>query len=399
MSAEKTRLEPGHHSIDRVNPRRRQDAWVMDWSVRLHDGKLVRKRSQGKTKGEVRRRAYETAAELLEAGPQKWKPSSKLSAYIETVVKPKLETKSNIKASSRRRYLNSLDLLVPHFKGYSISDAMQINVMEHALQQVAKTHPGSISSARTVLSTYIANSLVRDRVIGFNPIQNMQLNLPVASKKNERRSLTEQEWDTVVKHLLVRDTKKLLVPTTHKNLRQSTRNIHDRVVCMTLLQAVTGARISEANRVQWRDMHDDGKDLIVHVRHVKGRLGHEKERFTPILRDDVANYFRKRREDDERYVIGQPSTTEKPWHETNADDYVPYLHEQVAEATGVAILSGLRSHSWRATLHGVYSDVIDLGTRAAIFGHTEEVANEYYSDRANAEAVLRATRTAKRNYA
>ena len=55
----------------------------------------------------------------------------------------------------------------------------------------------------------------------------------------------------------------------------------------------------------------------------------------------------------------------------------------------MALLADLRSHSWRATLHGVYADKINPTTRAAIIGHTEQVADEYYTDRENIEAVLR----------
>ena len=54
-----------------------------------------------------------------------------------------------------------------------------------------------------------------------------------------------------------------------------------------------------------------------------------------------------------------------------------------------------RSHSWRATLHGVYADVMDARTRADIFGHTEQIADEYYNDRANVEALIRATTHAR----
>lgn len=80
---------------------------------------------------------------------------------------------------------------------------------------------------------------------------------------------------------------------------------------------------------------------------------------------------------------------------TNADDKVPELYKQIADETGVEILRDLRSHSWRATLHGVYADVMDARTRADIFGHTEQIADEYYNDRANVEALIRATAQAR----
>lgn len=103
---------------------------------------------------------------------------------------------------------------------------------------------------------------------------------------------------------------------------------------------------------------------------VKGRKGKEKGRFIPILRADIAEYLRQHRGAPEEYVVGSPTDTLKPWDSTNADDKIPELYKQIADETGVAILANLRSHSWRATLHGVFSDTIDPATRAAIFGHT-----------------------------
>lgn len=183
------------------------------------------------------------------------------------------------------------------------------------------------------------------------------------------------------------------MPTKHKNIRQSTRAVHARAVRMTLLQAVTGLRISEANAVQWRHIIESDGRLLVDATQdiVKGRKGKEKGRYIPILREDVADYLRTHREDDDHFVIGSPTTTAKPWTATNADDVVPELYRQVAATTGVTLLTTLRSHSWRSTLNGVYSDKLPATTRAAIFGHTEEINNEYYSDRANIDAVLRST--------
>lgn len=60
-TAAKTRLQTGKHSIDRTNPRPHNGGYVLDWSIRLNDGKLVRKRTQGATKSAVRARAKETA--------------------------------------------------------------------------------------------------------------------------------------------------------------------------------------------------------------------------------------------------------------------------------------------------------------------------------------------------
>lgn len=140
-----------------------------------------------------------------------------------------------------------------------------------------------------------------------------------------------------------------------------------------------------------------GDNIIINATRdiVKGRKGKERGRYIPILREDVAEYLRRHREDEAHYVVGSPTTTANAWDATNADDKVPELYSQIADETGVEILRDLRSHSWRATLHGVYADVMDARTRADIFGHTEQIADEYYNDRANVEALIRATAQAR----
>src|SRR5699024_7645055 len=106
------------------------------------------------------------------------------------------------------------------------------------------------------------------------------------------------EWDAVIKHLLTRDTEPLLTPTKHKNIRQSTKNIHARIVRLTLLQAVSGLRIAEANQLQWKHIIDGDDGMLINASAdiVKGRKGKERGRYIPILRADVAEYLRTHRE-------------------------------------------------------------------------------------------------------
>lgn len=395
----KTYIEPGHTSIDRATPRKTPTGWQLDWSVRLHDGRIKQRRSKAKTKGEVRARARRKAEEMLATTSTDWTPRTPITTYIDKVTRPKIEESSQLKDLSKRRYLASLNLVAAELKGYSVHDAMQFRVLEHTLQAVASTHPGSVSSARTVLSTYIADALVRDGVIAGNPIRGARLDIRARGKGevDGRRTLTSEEYDTVVKHLLTRDISGPLVQPKKGGARQSTINAHARVTRLTLLQAVTGLRISEANRLRWAHVEDNGENIIINATKdiVKGRKDKEKGRYIPILREDVAEYLRTHREDEAHYVVGSPTTTARPWDATNADDKVPELYKQIADETGVEILRDLRSHSWRATLHGVYADVMDARTRANIFGHTEQIADEYYNDRANVEALLRATTHAR----
>ena len=103
LRAATTRLEPGSHSIDRATPRKREDVWLLDWSIRLHNGRLVTKRSQGATKGQTRLRAKVVADELLATGGGTWKTTSSLVDYLEQVSTPAIEN-APLRPNSRARY-------------------------------------------------------------------------------------------------------------------------------------------------------------------------------------------------------------------------------------------------------------------------------------------------------
>ena len=399
--AAKTRIPEGKSNLDqgqitfKKNP---ESKYRHTLSVRTWGGRLRRTTIEASTIGEWRRKAEAKKQAWLAASPVgSWTPATPVERYIDNVVTPAIDSTDRLKDLSKKRYRAALTLVRGELKGYSIHDAIQFRTLEAALQAIAAAAPGSVSTARTVMSSYLLDNLIRDGLAAGNPLRGAHIALPAAPTKaapTGRRTLTRDEWDKVVTHLLTRDTSALLTPTKHKNLRKSTRNVHSRATRLMTLQAVTGLRIAEANLVQWRHVIEEGDHLLIDATSdiVKGRKGKEKGRYIPILRDDVAAYLREHRGEPDEYIVGAPSSTAIPWDPTNADDSVPTLYKQVAEATGVKILEGLRSHSWRATLHGVYADQIDPATRAAIFGHTETVAETYYNDRRNIESLLRTIR-------
>lgn len=392
-SAPKTRLAPGETSIDRIAIKKNKDGvYRHTWSVRLWSGKLYRTTTEAKTAGDFRAKARAKAAEVLASdGGGPWRPSSPAEKYIDEVAAPRISDSAAIKDLSKKRYLAALALIRRELKGRTLHDVAKFDTLETALRAIAATAPGSVGTARTVLTTWVLDPMVRSGLAAGNPLRGARLDLAKPAARPEvRRTLTRAEWDAVVEHLLVRDTSPLLMPTKHKNIRKSTRAVHARAVRLMLLQAVTGLRIAEANLVRWRHVVETEGHILIDATSdiVKGRKGREKGRFIPVLRDDVANYLREHRGEPDEYVVGAPSSTAIAWNPTNADDSVPELYRQVAEATGVAILAGLRSHSWRATLHGVFADRIDPATRANIFGHTEAIADQYYNDRRNIETLL-----------
>lgn len=67
--ASTVKLEPGEHTVDRGDPTRRtingRKVFVLDWSLRLYDGTVVRRRSSGTDESKVRQRARAKVEELL----------------------------------------------------------------------------------------------------------------------------------------------------------------------------------------------------------------------------------------------------------------------------------------------------------------------------------------------
>lgn len=63
------KLEPGDNTIDRGRPTMRtvdgRALVVLDWTIKLQDGRTLRRRTKGESETVVRRRARAKAAELL----------------------------------------------------------------------------------------------------------------------------------------------------------------------------------------------------------------------------------------------------------------------------------------------------------------------------------------------
>ena len=88
-------LELGETSIDRAKITPTPDGgYRMQWSMRLLNGRLIKKTTKGKcTKGELRRRAHAQAEEILATGGggTPWKGSSSMRDYIRKEVIPGIE--------------------------------------------------------------------------------------------------------------------------------------------------------------------------------------------------------------------------------------------------------------------------------------------------------------------
>jgi hypothetical protein len=268
-----TRLDAGQHSIDRVQPTKKDGRWMLFWSIRLYDGRLLRKQSQGLTKGEARARAKTKANELLTSSGGIWRTTSQLSKYVEQVSKPAIAS-AQLRESSRQRYLIVLKQLLgdckPHkhrdsLKGHSVASGTTFRVLEDCLREVAQLHGHeSAHQARSVLSKYIMAQLKRDGLITADPIKGERLEFgPKPAQQRGGKALSRAEYERVVDYLLNLDpAKNVQAP------RRGRWTLADRIakrrnaIDLTLLQAATGLRISEASSISWSEhveLTDDGK--------------------------------------------------------------------------------------------------------------------------------------------
>lgn len=402
-----TRLEPGHHSIDRATPRKRGDAWLLDWSIRLHDGRLVTKRSQGTTRGQVRLRAKTSAEELLATGVGgAWKTTSPLDGYLDQVSRPAIE-KAQLRPNSRDRYRSALGQLAGEctahrhaesLKGHSIGSGTRFRTLEACLQEIAELH-GSASArqARTVLSKYIMQQLIRDELIQGNPLSGMSIDL-TSSKKTVKRggqSLTRDQYSAVLDYLL-----KLDPADGQTEPRRGRWTLADRVakrrntIDLTLLQAATGLRVSEANALTWKNVETDDKGTL-HVTVTSDVSKTHKQRRVPVLDARVAERLLTRQNaasSNMEHVIGSPSNPLAAWDRDNANKATTALYIELAESLNIELLTTARTHVWRATLNSLLLDQVSEVVRAAYFGHDTSVNRASYTDLTDTSTMVAAAR-------
>jgi integrase len=404
-----TRLELGHHSIDRATPRRRGDVWLLDWSIRLHDGRLMPKRSQGATKGQVRQRAKAAADELLASGGGAWKTTSSLSEYLQQVSKPAIEN-AQLRANSRARYFTVLGQLAGgctehshahSLKGHSISSGTRFRALEACLQEIAELHGAeSAKQARTVLSKYVLQQLIRDEVINGNPLSGMSIDLKSNAKPNtvERggQALTRDQYNAVLEYLIELD------PADGQNQpRRGRWSLEDKiakrrnVIDLTLLQAATGLRVSEANALIWKRHVETDDNGVIHVTVTKDISKTHRERRVPVLDDRVAQRLLTRQNDvlsQATHVIGSPADSTIEWDRRNCGGEVADLYVELAEALDIQLLRTARTHVWRATLNSMLLEEVPEVIRAAFFGHDAAVNRASYTDLTDTSTMVAAAR-------
>lgn len=408
--AASTRLDPGRHSVDRNTPRPKTGGgYVLDWSVRLHSGELLERRSQGPTVGEVRARARRRAEDLLhQGGARAWKGTNTVRQYVDTVSRPLIES-VDLRPNSKTRYLAALDLLLGDCKvaGHAhkaalgtlpLATASRFRALEACLQEVAREHgPETARQARTVCSKYVLQQLIRDDVITGNPLHGVDIDLSAGRPRGRQRggqALRRDEYEAVLGYLVTLDPAEGIEPPKRGRWSLADRVGRRRQAQeLTLLQMATGLRLSEALAVGWSDATDTGGVLAVTVSAEVSKT--HRARTVPVLVPAVADRLRHRRDaaGGAGRVIEAPAGGAGPWDRANCSKAVAALYQEVAEACGVPLLQTARTHVWRATLNSLLAGSVPEVQRAAFFGHDAAVNRTAYTDVTDTSGMLAAARS------
>lgn len=396
-------LEPGEHTIMTNEPyEMASGATALDWSIRTHDGRLLRKRTQapaGTSKGEIRRRAKAKAAELLlTSGNSAWKPRQKMTKYIDEVARPLIErSDGRLREQTRRRYLIVLQWIRDEMRGLSIADATRFRAQEQALQSISASRGRETGrQARNVLGKYVNQQLVRDGLLTANPLVGMSIDLGTAKKSNKAAggvALTRDEYARTVNALLAIDAADGITAGRGRyTVTQRVAKIAN-TVDVLLIGAATGLRISEILSMTWDNVTiaDDAVMLTVTPEVSKTHRG----RTVPVLDDRVADRVRARHTASGAagYVVGAPTDAGVMWDRDNAQKAVRAQMRSLGEALGIDTLTTHGSHVWRATLNTRLVGSVPDVQRAAFFGHDTTVNRAAYTDTTDVSGMIAAFRT------
>lgn len=407
-----TRLTAGQHSIDRATPRwsDRAGAYVVDWSVRLHDGKLIEKRSQGQTKGKARLAARQTAQRLLTvSGDSEWSPGDMITDYITQTVPGRIRA-SKLSDNTVDRYAIVTRLLAGEcdqghkhretLRGYSIRDAARTKRLTAVLQDLAATHgPETAHQARSVLSRYVLDPLCDyEEIIDANPIRGRVIDLNGEHRGNggardTATALSVDQYWQVVDYLLARGDQAPPGGTPRQHAARQSRYSPVKWAAardLILLAAGTGLRASEATALRWEDVTDDGETMIVPVSPRRSKTGRGRRAAVVV---ETAEHLRQRHVDrpDDAYVIAAPADGSKQWDARARDKAVAAIYVEMADALGIELLRhDMRSHGWRHSLNTITADSVPVEIRSALLGHDERTNRDHYLDDSDLTAVARA---------
>lgn len=415
-----TRLEPGQHSIDRVEPFQRpgRDGWTIHWHLRLPSGKLEREGgrfTQALTKGQARAKARAIADDLLKGcGNGAWKGSDPLLDYLEQVTLPKIQSKANTNAtrparrdelapSTVRRYELAYRLLrgecdQPHrhkhsLTGLTLREAMKPRALTSCLEEIARLH-GAVNAkhAKTVAKKYLAAELRVDEVIEFNPLSDLDIDLSKSKEPPYSRggqALTRDQFTESLRYLLGADPEDVERPKRGRWTRE--QRVIERSGCLDIIlaQATTGLRISELCMRHVDDCYVDADGTFIFLlgaKDTKTRSGRQ----VAVLAPEVSDRLAKRLGAGSPWLFPSPSDASKVWDPRNRDRKLAVVYKELANELGIEMFEHERGHSWRTTNNTLLYDLLPEASRIRLFGHSKAVNRQKYTAVTTTEAIVSA---------
>ena len=392
----RAKLQPGEDTIKSVTPRKTETGYELRWRVRDFEGRLYAKRTQARTVGEARRRAFEKAEQIKRATSEttKWTPADSITDFIDREVEPAIKEKRLSKAS-RARYLEVMAHYRRYTQGKSISAATSASSLIRTLKTISKEiGPETARQTRSVVSNYLFGQLIVHQLTPSNPIRGMSFDFLKSENSEGKYYPTQAEWQAFLDYVLTDDPDSPMpgkenVPQAHK---REAKARHARIIQLTELQLATGLRASEARQITWADVAQDDHDVVwvtVRPEISKTKVG----RTIPVLVPEVGKRLLARKGKDEELVIPQPNSG-KPWDKAGVHKAVRDYYEGVASASeDLAFLKKIRSHAWRGALNTITAPHLRPDIRAAYFGHTEKVNARAYTDHVNVRPMMEAVET------
>lgn len=396
-----TYLEPGQHSVDRNTPTERtldgKEVFALDWSVRLFDGRLVQKRTQGASKTEVQRRARAKAKALLATGGKRsrWSSTTPIETYLDEVASKEIDD-ANLRPASLTAYRRVLKLLRGELSGYGIADAWHYDVLVAALEAIAGSSGYEAARhARIVASLYVAQPLMRHRLVDRDPLAGARLNLkrhaptPKPRPAGDKKGLTPDEQARVIEYLLALDPAKgAMKPSRGRWTLEHVISKRRNAIDLTILQAGAAPRISEALQLAGGLLQvSDGEEMQVHVTAEIAKTGIARR--TPVSDSRIAEHLMARRQEALEhggYLIGRPTDPQKRWPSSGnggAGPELRKLYDELADQLNIPFLKnkGVLTHMWRTTLTSRYLEAgIARKSVAAMIGHDEVTSEKHYTD-------------------
>lgn len=377
-------LAPGSHSIDRCTPswNEARSAYVLRWRIKLHDGTSKQKRTQGRTRQIVLRKARaEAEAMLATNAASTYNALSSAVVFLDDVVAEMIE-QADVKPRTKEQYKGSLKKIRRKAQGMQLGTLALPATMKRIINAVADEHGReSARQVRSTLSAYVIQGLIDHGIVQQNLLRGQRI---VATKKKRRveelPTPTKEQWRAVINYVMSSDMDGLFPGKTSGAAHKvSARARHRRVAELTLLQATTGLRVNEARELVWSDVSlpdADGYTWIT-VRPEISKTG--KGRTVAVLDKAVAKSIQDRRRADDAPVIGSPADIDAKWERAAVIKAVREYYPQLADLVPCEPLRTQRAHVWRRTLNTITAGVLSAEVRAAWFGHTEKENWESYT--------------------